>query len=241
MSLRFVASDLGSPVRSPSRSRSRLRCWPRLPCSRKHQHQVLLAATAACSWAVQFRCAKLSTRRIQESRAAPPISTPMFGRFATIGAVNFGQGLANATPASTMVGCSGSTKVLPPNDIMICNGQLRQSTNDNPTGAYEAGGVTVLAMYPKQPFDFAGRTGTVSFEVSNDTQGSHGAWPEFWMTNLPVPAPFAHFDSWAALPQFGLGIRSDGYVTQWKRQSMPRRERVCRGRIGNCHKQLCRQ
>ena len=24
--------------------------------------------------------------------------------------------------------------------------------------------VTVLAMYPKQPFDFAGRTGTVSFD-----------------------------------------------------------------------------
>ncbi|WP_426527836.1 hypothetical protein [Bradyrhizobium sp. McL0615] len=126
--------------------------------------------------------------------------------------VNFGQGLANAYPASTIVGCNGSTKVLPPNDIQICNGQLRQSSNDNPTGGYEGGGVTVLAMYPKQPFDFAGRTGTVSFEVSNDSQGSHGAWPEFWMTNLPVPAPFAHFETWRALPQYGFGLRFDGFV-----------------------------
>src|SRR5262249_32660464 len=97
-------------------------------------------------------------------------------------------------------------------DIVLCNGQLRDSLNDNPTGAYEAGTVMALTMYPKQPFDFAGRTGTVSFEVSNDSQGSHGAWPEFWITNLPVPAPFAHLGTWSALPQFGFGIRLDGYV-----------------------------
>ena len=62
-------------------------------------------------------------------------------------------------------------------------------------------------MYPKQPFDFAGRTGTVSFDVSNDTQGTHAAWPEFWITDTPVPAPFNHFNSWLSLPKNGLGIR----------------------------------
>ena len=89
---------------------------------------------------------------------------------------------------------------------MICNGQLRQASNDNPSGAY-MWSVTVLAMYPKQPFDFAGRTGTVSFDISNDSHGTHAAWPEFWMTNLPVPAPFNHFDSSQALPEHGFGIR----------------------------------
>jgi hypothetical protein len=83
---------------------------------------------------------------------------------------------------------------------MICNGQLREATNDN-------GMVTTLAMYPKQPFDFEGRTGTISFDVSDDSHGTHSAWPEFWITNLPVPTPFSHFDSWQALPQHGLGIR----------------------------------
>jgi hypothetical protein len=85
-------------------------------------------------------------------------------------------------------------------DLVICNGQLRQASNDNHF-------VTVMAMYPKQPFDFAGRTGTVAFDVSNDTQGTHAAWPEFWITDLPVPAPFMHSSSWISLPQNGLGIR----------------------------------
>ena len=121
---------------------------------------------------------------------------------------NFVQGLYNGWAATTQLQtCNGATTVTSPNDIMICNGQLREATNDNPTGVYEAGMVTTLAMYPKQPFDFAGRTGTASFDVSNDSHGTHAAWPEFWITNLPVPAPFNHFDTWQALPQHGFGIR----------------------------------
>jgi hypothetical protein len=90
---------------------------------------------------------------------------------------------------------------------MICNGQLREASNDNPTGVFDAGGVTSFAMYPKQPFDFAGRTGAISFDVSNDSQGNHAAWPEFWMSDLPVPDPFNHFNSWESLPQHGFGVR----------------------------------
>jgi len=62
-------------------------------------------------------------------------------------------------------------------------------------------------MYPKQPFDFAGRTGTIVFDVSDNSQGSHAAWPEFWMSDKPVPDPFTHEASWEALPQNGFGIR----------------------------------
>jgi hypothetical protein len=123
------------------------------------------------------------------------------------GYVNFGPGLYNGWAATQLQTCNGTTTVTPPNDIMICNGQLREATNDNPTGAFDAGSVTTLAMYPKQPFDFAGRTGAVSFDVSNDSHGTHATWPEFWMSNLPVPTPFNHFDSWQALPQHGFGIR----------------------------------
>jgi hypothetical protein len=52
----------------------------------------------------------------------------------------------------------------------------------------DAGGVANLATYPKQPFDFTGRTGTVAFDVTADSDGSHSAWPEFWITEKPVPA-----------------------------------------------------
>jgi hypothetical protein len=70
--------------------------------------------------------------------------------------------------------------------------------------------VTTLAMYPKQPFDIAGRTGTVAFDVSDDTQGSHAAWPEFWYTDQPVPAPFTHENTFLSTPRNGLGVRFSG-------------------------------
>lgn len=122
---------------------------------------------------------------------------------------NMGQHLYNGWAATTQLQtCNGTTTVAPPNDVMICNGQLRQASNDNPTGVHDAGGVTVLAMYPKQPFDFAGRTGTVSFDVSNDTHGSHAAWPEFWFTDLPIPAPFNHSAGIGIpVPRHGFGVR----------------------------------
>jgi hypothetical protein len=126
------------------------------------------------------------------------------------GNMNFGMGQYNGWALSeTLDGCAGPVgPVAPPNDVAICNGQLREVSNDNPTGAFEAGTVTVLAMYPKQPFDFSGRIGTVSFDVSNDTQGTHGAWPEFWLTDLPVPAPFLHFtDVGGSIPANAFGVR----------------------------------
>jgi hypothetical protein len=123
--------------------------------------------------------------------------------------MNIGQGMYNVMPPVHIRKCDGTTPlVASPNDIVICNGQLREASNDNLYGAYEAGTVTVLAMYPKQPFDFAGRTGTISFDVSNDTHGSHAAWPEFWMSDLPVPAPFVHgAGAGQPIPKNGFGIR----------------------------------
>ena len=123
------------------------------------------------------------------------------------GPVNMGQRVYNGWASTLLRGCNGTTTVKAPSDIVICNGQLREASNDNPTRVFDAGDVTVLAMYPKQPFDWAGRTGTVSFDISNDSRGTHAAWPEFWLSNLPVPTPFNHFNSWQALPEHGLGIR----------------------------------
>jgi fibronectin type 3 domain-containing protein len=123
------------------------------------------------------------------------------------GQVAFG-GIFNEWAPTLIQKCDGTTaQVIAPNDVIICNGQVREASNDNVSGVFDDGTVTVLAMYPKQSFDFAGRTGTVSFDVSNDTNGSHAAWPEFWLSDLPVPAPFNHFASWQALPANGFGIR----------------------------------
>jgi len=113
---------------------------------------------------------------------------------------NFGQQEYNAWSPTQMQACGGTTTVQPDNDVIICNGQVREAVNDNDD-------VITLAMYAKQPFDFAGRTGIVAFDVSNDTLGTHTEWPEFWLTDQPVPTPFTHFGSWLAAPRNGLGLR----------------------------------
>jgi hypothetical protein len=51
----------------------------------------------------------------------------------------------------------------------------------------DGGGVSQLNTYPKQPFSFEGRTGKVVFDVSADSDGTHAAWPEFVITDKPVP------------------------------------------------------
>ena len=115
---------------------------------------------------------------------------------------NLGQGLLDAWSPSTIDACDGSHPARPDSsDVIVCNGQLRESSNDG-------GSVTTLALYPKQPFDFAGRTGTVAFEVSNDSLGPHDVWPEFWLSDQPVPAPFLHGScDTCSLPRHGLGVR----------------------------------
>lgn len=113
-------------------------------------------------------------------------------------------GPANGWAQAQLALCNGSQVITPPNDIQVCNGHLVE-------GMYDNGGVTPITIYPKQPFDFAGRTGRVTFDVSNDSQGSHAAWPEFWITDQPVPSPFAHEDSLWSLPRNGFGIRFAGF------------------------------
>jgi len=122
------------------------------------------------------------------------------------GGSNFGSHMSQVQPPVHIRMCDGTTPaVVSPKDVVICNGQLREASNDD-------SGVSSLAMYAKQPFDWAGRTGTVSFDLSNDTEGSHATWPEFWISDLPVPVPFTHSDNHCdvcSVPKNGFGIRFD--------------------------------
>lgn len=141
-------------------------------------------------------CDTFDTASADSTTRTGDLDADVWGVSRTVGQQNG----PNPWPTSLVGGCSQSTTVTPPNDVRICGGRLIEAVND-------AHNVIVLAMYPKQPFDFAGRTGTVSFDVTNDTQGTHAAWPEFWITDLPIPAPFTHFGSWNAIPRHGFGIR----------------------------------
>ena len=104
---------------------------------------------------------------------------PVLWGVSRVGDINPGS-ILNNFAHTRIVGCGPTAAMSPPNDVRICNGQMFESLNDNH-------GVVNLNTYPKQPFNFAGRTGTVVFDVSADSDGSHGAWPEFVITDKPVP------------------------------------------------------
>jgi hypothetical protein len=111
---------------------------------------------------------------------------PVWGASRNGGTSNVFQSIDNGlADTNTPAGCPGGA-VHSPNDIQICNGKLVESLDDD--GA-AGGGLGILAMYPRQPFDIAGRTGKVAFDISDDSNGTHAAWPEFSYTDQPVPVP----------------------------------------------------
>lgn len=105
---------------------------------------------------------------------------PILWGVSRVGQSNDGNGQTNRIPNTHVGACGSTASVAPPNDVRVCGGKLFDSVNDG----HE---VENLDMYPKQPFDFAGRTGTVTFDVSADSEGPHGAWPELVITDKPVP------------------------------------------------------
>ena len=123
---------------------------------------------------------------------------------------NQGQGQYNLWHTNQMDKCGVMQTVTGLNDIQICNGEMVETTS-NDGGE---GGEVELAMYPKQPFDIAGRTGTVVFDVTADSQGPHAAWPSFMYTDQPVPAPITSISPPninTSTPRNGFGIVLDGY------------------------------
>jgi hypothetical protein len=171
-----------------------------------------LTSTTAATSPCKFQTAPGANVAFCETFNAPAgtgnrsgqLNGDIWGVSRSSGDMNLDAGHANPWARATLAGCNGPQPAQPDgSDVIICNGQMREVTNDNGT-------VTVLAMYPKQPFDFTGRTGTAVFDVSDDTQGTHAAWPEFWITDQPTPAPFAHFGTWNS-PRNGIGIRFAGH------------------------------
>lgn len=148
--------------------------------------------------AVAF-CDSFDTATRDPSTRSGDLNPLIWGVSRTNTLVNFGQNQLNEWLPATLIGCGAPQTVLPPNDVRICNGRLYEAVAD---GSAEP----ILAMYPKQPFDIAGRTGTVSFDVSANSKGPHNAWPEFWWTDQPLPAPGAQIPGQEPYARNSLGI-----------------------------------
>lgn len=112
---------------------------------------------------------------------------------------NQGQGALGTWLSSTLNACGTLQAAQAGSDLVICNGQLRESVRD--PGSYLS-----LKMSPNQPFDFAGRTGTIALDVTNDTSGSTGVWPEIWITDQASPG-YQQFFSNPTNPRNGVMLR----------------------------------
>ena len=97
---------------------------------------------------------------------------------------NVGQGQYDVFQPSTLTTCPGSPTVLPDADENVCGGAFAESMS---VGAGDIFALT--AVYPKQPMDWAGRTGTITTAVDLIAEGGHGNWPVVALTDQPVPAP----------------------------------------------------
>lgn len=120
-----------------------------------------------------------------------------------LGSNNPGQNLLNYWSPSSLDACDGSHPAGPDSsDVTVCSGQMRESS-------FDSGGPTALAFTSSQAFDFGGRTGTIAFDVSNNTSGPHGVWPEIWLTDQAVPSPHLHGNSPAdilSIPRNGIAV-----------------------------------
>lgn len=161
--------------------------------------QSAFAASNACHIANPAFCETFDAPAPTGNRSGG-LNGALWGVSRQLGGTNFGQQQYYDVSPTTMQSCGVDKTVQPPADVAICNGRLVEAQTDQH-------GVTSLAMYPKQPFDIAGRGGTISFEVSDDSHGNHRAWPELWYTDQPLPAPFTHFSSLQSVPRNGFGVR----------------------------------
>jgi hypothetical protein len=101
--------------------------------------------------------------------------------------------------------CKTTKMVQPDGDSFICGAQFNESNhwmdsmNDN--GNYALNSARI-----RQPFDFAGRTGNIVFDVDNKTEGPHSFWTEVWITDQPVQGPHVDHPGTHIYPRNGVGF-----------------------------------
>jgi hypothetical protein len=76
-------------------------------------------------------------------------------------------------------------------------------------GFDDNGDFNYLSARIRQPFDFAGRTGTIQWEADARTSGSHGWWVETWITEDPIPGPNFHAPDQLVTSRRAIGITLD--------------------------------
>jgi len=121
---------------------------------------------------------------------------------------NASQGTVNKFVPVNAEFCMTRQVRLAPNDSFICGHEFGES-NHWMEGIYDNGSYVMDSNRILQPFDFAGRTGTLDFSVDGKGTGGHGSWFEVWLTADPMQSPHTDKPGTHIYPRQGIGFTFD--------------------------------
>ena len=125
------------------------------------------------------------------------------GNFARLTASSSGAFIPEGSDTPTL--CGGSFSDVPVGeDYRVCDGQLEEVLRD------DGNAFTINSMMARQVFDFAGRTGTIAFDVDAKKEGGHGWWIEAWVSEEPQPAPYQPAPTVSSFAKNAIGIMLHG-------------------------------
>jgi len=160
------------------------------------------AQTANCQWPCEAFFDPLNVDHGHDpTKRTSGLDPVVWGTSRVTELSNVPQGQLNFWWPSTLATCPGSPTVEPEQNEAICNGALTESSNVNDAHTFAE-----QAEYARQPFDFAGRTGTVQFQTDLAQQGIHANWAGFAITDQPVPAPSNSQQGVDSLPRNGVFV-----------------------------------
>src|ERR1700722_998085 len=111
-------------------------------------------------------------------------------------------------PATPVSACeSGVTTATADNDILVC-GSASGHQGQKLT-AMSSQNYALLSMRPRQPFDFAGRTGTISYNVDALTEAGLSYWTSLAVTDTPQAGAANSSQVLGMLPDNGVLVNFD--------------------------------
>jgi len=115
---------------------------------------------------------------------------------------------ANPAPAGPIPPCRtslGKTSVFPDEDTLICDPTTTRSAQLMTAVAMQNYGLNSYRI--RQPFDFAGRTGKIVFDVDAKMVSGLAGWVSIEVTEDPIPVPsFSDYER-GPLPKNGIEIQ----------------------------------
>jgi len=118
----------------------------------------------------------------------------------------------NAWGPSTLPICDQNLgAIVPDSDVNVCPADATGSYFDE---QFDDHGTFVrMSFRPRQAFDFAGRTGTITMDVDAKTEGGHSYWVEVWIADQPQPA-VGNGPGVATQPRNGIGLEFSGCAAE---------------------------